>query len=213
MELSKIGKFIAEERKKKNYSQKHLADILNVSDRTISKWECGKGFPEVVLLLPLCNELGITVNELLTGERMDKENYIEKAEQVMVDFVKEKEENRIKMQLIVLMGIISTVSFITLLLVVCIYTEVISVPVKGILISIACVIFAIGIITMMVGGRTFGYYKCSCCGETFVPDFKNFATGINVVAMRRLKCPCCGKSNWCKKVLTKKEDDEESERT
>ena len=201
MELNKIGKFIAKERKNKNYTQKQLADILNVSDRTISKWECGKGFPEVVLLLPLCNELGITVNELLTGERMDKENYIEKAEQVMVDFVKEKEENRIKMQLIVLMGIISTVSFITLLLVVCIYTEVISVLVKGILISIACVIFAIG------------YYKCSCCGETFVPDFKNFATGINVVAMRRLKCPCCSKRNWCKKVLTKKEDDEEIERT
>ncbi len=204
MELNKIGKFIAKERKNKNYTQKQLADILNVSDRTISKWECGKGFPEVALLLPLCNELGITVNELLTGERLAKEDYMEKAEQVMVDFVKEKEENTIKMQLIVLMGIISTVSFITLLVVVCIYTEVISMPVKGILLLIACTIFAIGIITMMMGGRTFGYYKCSCCGETFVPDFKNFVTGINVIAMRSMKCPCCGKRNWCKKVLTNK---------
>ncbi|MGN0385990.1 MAG: helix-turn-helix domain-containing protein [Lachnospiraceae bacterium] len=204
MELNKIGKFIAKERKNKNYTQKQLADILNVSDRTISKWECGKGFPEVALLLPLCNELGITVNELLTGERLAKEDYMEKAEQVMVNFVKEKEENTIKMQLIVLMGIISTVSFITLLVVVCIYTEVISMPVKGILLLIACTIFAIGIITMMVGGRTFGYYKCSCCGETFVPDFKNFTTGINVIAMRSMKCPCCGKRNWCKKVLTNK---------
>ena len=204
MELNKIGKFIAKERKNKNYTQKQLADILNVSDRTISKWECGKGFPDVALLLPLCNELEITVNELLTGERLAKEDYMEKAEQVMVDFVKEKEENTIKMQLIVLMGIISTVSFITLLVVVCIYTEVISIPVKGIMLLIACTIFAIGIITMMVGGRTFGYYKCSCCGKTFVPDFKNFATGINVITMRSMKCPCCGKRNWCKKVLTNK---------
>lgn len=204
MELNKIGKFIAKERKNKNYTQKQLADILNVSDRTISKWECGKGFPDVALLLPLCNELGITVNELLTGERLAKEDYMKKAEQVMFDFVKEKEENTIKMQLIVLMGIISTVSFITLLVVVCIYTEVISIPVKGIMLLIACTIFAIGIITMMVGGRTFGYYKCSCCGETFVPDFKNFATGINVITMRSMKCPCCGKRNWCKKVLTNK---------
>ena len=53
MDLNKIGKFISEERKKKNYTQKQLADILNISDRTISKWECGKGFPEVSLLQPL----------------------------------------------------------------------------------------------------------------------------------------------------------------
>lgn len=207
MELDKIGKFITEERKSKNYTQKQLADILNVSDRTISKWECGKGFPEVSLLLPLCNELEITVNELLTGERLAKENYMEKAEQNMVHFVKEKEDNKIKMHLIILIGIMSAISFITLLVVVCIYTEVISVPVKGILILIACTIFTIGIITMMVGGRTFGYYKCTCCGETFVPDFINFATGMNVVAKRRMKCPHCGKRNWCKKVLTKKEED------
>ena len=78
MDLNKIGKFISEERKKKNYTQKQLADILNVSDRTISKWECGKGFPEVSLLQPLCKALGISVNELLTGKRLDKENYMKK---------------------------------------------------------------------------------------------------------------------------------------
>lgn len=50
MNLKKIGEFISEERKKKNYTQKQLAEILNVSDRTISKWECGKGFSEVSLL-------------------------------------------------------------------------------------------------------------------------------------------------------------------
>ena len=79
MDLNKIGKFISEERKKKNYTQKQLADILNISDRTISKWECGKGFPEVSLLQPLCKTLGISVNELLTGERLDKETSYEKS--------------------------------------------------------------------------------------------------------------------------------------
>ena len=93
MDLNKIGKFISEERKKKNYTQKQLADILNISDRTISKWECGKGFPEVSLLQPLCKTLGISVNELLTGERLDKENYMKKAEQKMVHLVEEKKEN------------------------------------------------------------------------------------------------------------------------
>ena len=93
MDLNKIGKFISEERKKKNYTQKQLADILNVSDRTISKWECGKGFPEISLLQPLCEELGISVNELLSGERLDNEKYMKKAEQNMIHLVEEKKEN------------------------------------------------------------------------------------------------------------------------
>lgn len=202
MELNKTGNFISEERKKKNYTQKQLAFILHVSDRTISKWECGKGFPEVSLLLPLCNELGITVNELLTGGRLNKENYMEKAERNMVHFVKEKRDNKIKMQLILLMGVISIVSFVTLIIVVNTYTEVISNPAKRILIFIACAIFAVGIIAMMEGGRTFGYYKCMCCGETFVPGFMNYTTGLNIIAMRRMRCPHCGKRSWCRKVLT-----------
>lgn len=52
-----IGKFIAEERKRKGYTQKQLSEKLGISDKTISKWECGNGFPEVSLLLPLCGEL------------------------------------------------------------------------------------------------------------------------------------------------------------
>ena len=64
MDQAKIGKFIADERKKKNYTQRQLSDILGISDKTVSKWECGNGFPDVSLLLPLCNELNITVNEL-----------------------------------------------------------------------------------------------------------------------------------------------------
>ena len=63
MDQSKTGKFIAEERKRKNYTQRQLADLLGISDKTISKWERGNGFPEVSLLLPLCDELEITVNE------------------------------------------------------------------------------------------------------------------------------------------------------
>lgn len=60
MDPNKTGNFIAEERKRKNYTQRQLAELLNVSDRTISKWECGKGFPEVSLLLPLCEVLELT---------------------------------------------------------------------------------------------------------------------------------------------------------
>ena len=73
MDQITTGKFIAEERKRKGYTQKQLAEILGISDKTISKWERGNGFPEVSLLLPLCEELDVTVNELLTGERVSEE--------------------------------------------------------------------------------------------------------------------------------------------
>ena len=79
MDQIAIGKFIASERKRKGYTQRQLADILQISDKTISKWERGNGFPEVSLLLPLCNELDITVNELLCGERVSEEDYQKKA--------------------------------------------------------------------------------------------------------------------------------------
>ena len=91
-----IGKFIAAERKRKGYTQRQLADILDISDKTISKWERGNGFPEVSLLLPLCNELDITVNELLSGERVSEEEYLKKAEENMVNLVREAQESKKK---------------------------------------------------------------------------------------------------------------------
>ena len=88
MDQIRSGRFIAEERKKKGYTQRQLAEKLNISDKTISKWECGNGFPEVSLLLPLCEELGITVNDLLSGELVSGEDYQKKAEDNMVEMIK-----------------------------------------------------------------------------------------------------------------------------
>ena len=94
MDQIKIGKFIADERKRKGYTQKQLSEKLAISDKTISKWERGNGFPEVSLLLPLCNELEITVNELLSGERVSEEEYLKKAEENMVNLVRETQESK-----------------------------------------------------------------------------------------------------------------------
>ena len=94
MDQGKTGKFIAGERKRKGLTQKQLAETLSISDKTISKWERGGGFPEVSLLLPLCRELDITVNELLAGERVSPEDYQKKAEENMMNLVKEAQESR-----------------------------------------------------------------------------------------------------------------------
>ena len=82
MDQIKIGKFIAKTRKEKDMTQKQLADALLISDKTVSKWECGKGLPEVSLMLPLCEVLDISVNDLLTGERVSDLDYKKKAEVV-----------------------------------------------------------------------------------------------------------------------------------
>ena len=93
MDQVKIGKFISQMRKEKGLTQKQLGEELLISDKTVSKWETGKGMPEVSLMLPLCEKLGINVNELLTGERIPDEDYKKKAEENIMNIMREKEES------------------------------------------------------------------------------------------------------------------------
>ena len=203
MDQVKIGKFISDERKAKGYTQKQLSELLGISDKTISKWERGNGFPEASLLLPLCNELEITVNELLTGERISQQNYKKKAEENMVNMIREKEENKQKILLTTIIGVISTITFVTLLLVVCFYTDVITLPIKIVLMIIAISVFGIGLYVAMWGDRKIGYFKCRNCNELFTPTFMQYNMGMHLLSTRYLKCPHCKTRTWCKKVMTK----------
>ncbi len=87
-----IGRFMQELRKGKNLTQKELADRIGVSDKTISKWENGNSIPDTTILLPLCKELDITVNEFLAGQRIPPENYSMKAEENMMALIQENEK-------------------------------------------------------------------------------------------------------------------------
>lgn len=94
MDQEKVGKFIAECRKEKGLTQAQLAEKFGISNRAVSKWETGKSLPDASIMIDLSNYLGITVNELLTGERFDMEEYKEKAEQTIVEVQKEKEQTK-----------------------------------------------------------------------------------------------------------------------
>ena len=203
MDQVKIGKFLSDERKAKGYTQKQLSELLGISDKTISKWECGNGFPEASLLLPLCNELEITVNELLTGERISQQNYKKKAEENMVNMIREKEENKQKLLLTTMIGVISTITFVTLLLVVCFYTDVITLPIKMVLMVIAISVFGVGLYVAMWGDGKIVYFKCRNCNELFTPTFMQYNMGMHLLSTRYLKCPHCKTRTWCKKVMTK----------
>ncbi len=87
MNQEKIGKFICECRKKKNMTQGELAEKLGVSDRTIGNWENGRNMPDLSLFKPICDELGITINELLSGEKIKKDIYQEKLEENIINTI------------------------------------------------------------------------------------------------------------------------------
>lgn len=102
MDQIKIGQFIAEIRRKKGLTQGQVAEKLLVSDKAVSKWECGNGLPNVSLMLPLCDILGISLNELLSGEYVSEEGYRERAEENIIKIIEEREKSQQKSVLAVL---------------------------------------------------------------------------------------------------------------
>lgn len=201
MDQIKIGKFIAEERKAKKYTQRELADKLSISDKTISKWERGNGFPEVSLLLPLCNELEITVNELLSGERLQAMDYKKKAEKNMVNLVKEAQESKKKIIMSAMVGVLVIVAAVPLFVVAGMFEM--QVWTRVLLMGIGLVITVMGIAIACVLDREAGAFECPECNNRFVPDMKSYIMGPHTITKRKLVCPYCGAHKYCKKVLTK----------
>lgn len=91
MDQQRIGAFIAQCRKEKNLTQMQLAETLEITSQAVSKWENGRGMPDVSLLQPLCDVLGISLNELFSGEHISAEEYKGKAEENISKLFKEKQ--------------------------------------------------------------------------------------------------------------------------
>ena len=115
MDIIKIGKYIAENRKKKNMTQEQLAEKLGVTSKTISRWENGNYMPDISILKPLSEELGITLNDLLSGEKVEKEKYQEKLEENIINTIdysnkKVNEKNNSIGLLLVIFGVLCTLT-------------------------------------------------------------------------------------------------------
>ena len=87
MNQEKIGKFISKCRKDKKMTQSELAEKLGVTDKSIGNWENGRNMPDLSLFKPLCDELGITINDLLSGEKISKDKYQERFEENIVNTI------------------------------------------------------------------------------------------------------------------------------
>jgi len=102
----KIGKFIAENRKKQKMTQEQLAEKLGITDRAVSNWENGKNMPDLSMFKLLCEELKISINELMSGEELDESRYINKLEEniiTMVNNIEMKKKIKFKWALIILL--------------------------------------------------------------------------------------------------------------
>ena len=201
MDQIRIGKFIAESRKSKGLTQRQLADALSISDKTVSKWECGKGLPEVSLMLPLCAALEITVNDLLSGEKVSSMEYQKKAEGNMMNLMQENEENRKRMALSVITVAITVIA-VGALVVIAAYMDLPAVA-RVLLIVGAVFVAAAGIAAGAMLDRRAGYFECPHCKELFVPSMDAYIKSYHTFTKRRLTCPKCGQTGMCKHRVTR----------
>ncbi len=200
MDQIKTGKFISDCRKSRGLTQRALGEQVGVSDKTVSKWECGKGLPDVAIMLPLCEALGISVNELLSGERLDEKHYREKAEENMMDLIKEKKENKKKVILAVLASFIAILGGITPIAVAGLLEM--ATPLRVLLIAIGMVVVVMGIAIAVALEWNAGTFECSKCGRRFVPTFGSYLNSPHSLTTRYLKCPYCGEKSFCKRRLS-----------
>lgn len=200
MDQIKIGKFIAQMRKEQSLTQRQLADIIGISDKAVSKWETGNGLPEVSLMMPLCKTLRITVNELLSGERLTDSEYQKKAEENIMDLIKEREENKKKIILSIIECTLTLLSGITLILLSGLLEM--ETWLRILLIVIAFVVVVGGIGVAVALDMSAGTFECNKCKTRFVPTPGAYIAGPHTITRRKLKCPHCGEVSYCKKRLT-----------
>ena len=202
MDQIKIGKFIAECRKKQNLTQAQLAEKLNIPDRAISKWETGKATPDSDIMLDLCDILGIKVNELLCGEMIEIEHKDEQLNELIFQMAKNEERYHKRLlhsaYVIIatsLTALICLMSLISLLIPECGFQE--------FLIIVSVILFIIPCMIALKFKAETGYYECKNCQHMFVPNYKEIAVLMQTPTRRLLKCTKCGKWTWCTK-LTKR---------
>ncbi len=202
MDQIKIGKFIAECRKKNNLTQMQLAEKLNITDRAISKWENGKGMPDSSIMLDLCSELQISVNELLSGEVLEVNNYNEKLEQNLIDIVRQKEESDKKiLTMEIAMGVASIIIFLILVMTAS-FIEMQYWVRLLIIIPSTIFIFIVCLLLLRIE-QTAGYYECQKCHYKYVPTYSSVLWAMHINRTRYMKCPKCNEKSWQKKIISK----------
>lgn len=202
MDQIKIGKFIAERRKNNGMTQMQLAEKLNITDRAVSKWENGRALPDTSIMLDLCDLLGISVNDLLSGEVIEVDNYNKEMEKNLIELAKEKEmADRRLLTLEIVIGVLC----VSVMLGMTMFAAFVQMAewLRVILILIGIVPFLITLPFLIKIEQTAGYYECGKCGHRYIPSYKSVLWSMHMGRTRYMKCPKCGEKSWNKKKLSK----------
>lgn len=195
------GKFIAQLRKEKGLTQEQLAQKLFISEKTISKWECGKGFPDTSLLMPLCEVLGITVNELLSAKHLEGKEIAKASEENLVSVLEEKQRNKKNLTLGFVFVAIAILAVFALFGITKFVPMSTGLQIAIIVIGFVLLCFVIGV--GCVVDKNVGYFECPHCKTRFKPSTFQYVMGVHSATTRRLTCPHCKKRSFCKKRLSK----------
>ena len=202
MDQIKIGKFIAERRRNVNLTQMQLSEKLGITDKAISKWERGISLPDTSIMLELCDILGISVNELLNGEKINMENNDQKNEKLLLDMAKEIEKkNKTIWNAMWTIMAVSIVGLLGGLAIIGFFMP--EGPWMLVAILSLCVVFMIPCFYALKLEVSVGAYKCQNCGHEIVPTYTQALNAMHRGTTRYLKCPKCNKRTWCRKVLKK----------
>ena len=207
MDQEKIGKFISSCRKEAGLTQAALAEKLGITDRAVSKWETGKSLPDASIMIELCNMLGITVNELLTGEHITMEDYKDKAEANLLE-MQAKVEKRDKTLLLVekvMMGVIIPV-YVSVIISGAYICKSGNIPLGVFLIVLAVAMTIPFVIIGLKIEHEAGYYECPNCGERYQPTMKDIVWAPHIGTSRKMTCPHCGQKGYHKKVVSKNKE-------
>lgn len=212
MDQQKTGRFIAQCRKEAGLTQFQLGERLGITDRAVSKWERGLSLPDASIMEELCEVLGITVNELFTGERLElMDNYNKKAEENLLEMKKKEEETyRQMLRMENVIGALSGAVFVF---------GCISLARAGRLdfgvhhgtpaptpeFVLALAVALTGLYFAGELERKAGYYKCKHCGHEFAVTKGTFFAAPHFGRTRYMKCPSCGKKSWTKKTPVKED--------
>lgn len=158
--------------------------------------------PDSSIMLDLCNELKISVNELLSGEMIDMNNYNEIAEKNLLEMAKKEEmQNKKLMMYENVIGFGSTISFLTLIFVTSFLIE--NNIARILLFILAFVLLIIGVSFALKIETETGYYECQKCHNKYVPKYSKVYFAIHFGTTRYMKCPKCNEKSWQRKVLSK----------
>ena len=200
MDLKKIGKFIIALRNEAGFTQESLAEKLDVSNRSVSKWERGVCLPDPNNMTKLCKLFDINYNELLSGQRLKTSEYEKRAEENLKEFSEiETTQNKKLLFYESVIGYMSSIAFLVLVFT----ASYVEMP-----IFTRIILFVFGFVLLIVGvsfclkiETETGKYKCKNCGHCYVPKYSTVYLAQHIGRTRKMRCPKCGKKSWSKKVV------------